>query len=252
MRRTRVIPVLLIHKGGVYKTTQFKRHVYIGDPINAIRLFNDMEVDEIAILDIDASREKCSPDFKMIKELASEAFMPFAYGGGITSVKQAHSLLNCGIEKIIINNYLHSDPHIISKCASEIGSQSVVVSIDVKKQLLGSEKVYVYVSKKTIVQTPVDFAEEAEFMGAGELLINSVDLDGTMSGMDIGLIKSITDKVNIPVIACGGAGTLEHLRAAEQNGASAIAAGSMFVFHGRQRGVLINYPNEKQLQEYLN
>ena len=251
MRRTRVIPVLLIHKGGVYKTTKFAKPVYIGDPINAIRLFNDMEVDEIAVLDVDASKNGSSPDFGLVGELASEAFMPFAYGGGITSIDQVQAILQYGIEKIVINHAFLDDYRFISKCADDIGRQSLVVSIDCKKKIMGGYGVFDHVSGKNLKMDVLEVINCAEEAGAGEILINSVDRDGTMSGIDNDLVKLVTDSVSVPVIACGGAGSLEHLQAAEQNGASAIAAGSMFVFKGKQRGVLINYPNEEQLRAFL-
>lgn len=252
MRRTRVIPVLLIHQGGVYKTTKFNKPIYIGDPINAIRLFNDMEVDEIAVLDIDASKHNRGPNFEMIEMLASEAFMPFAYGGGISTTSQAGAVLRCGIEKIILNHAIQDNTALISKCAGEIGSQSIVASIDYKKTIFGGIKCFDHVVGQTIdSKSVVDFAHDAEKAGAGEILLNSVDRDGTMSGLDVKLLEAIAASINVPIIACGGAGKLEHLSEAEQCGASAIAAGSMFVFHGKQRGVLISYPSETNLRKYL-
>lgn len=251
MRRTRIIPVLLIHQGGVYKTRKFKEPTYIGDPINAIRLFNDMEVDEIAVLDIDASKHNRGPNIEMIEMLSSEAFMPFAYGGGISTPRQACAVLQCGIEKIIINHAIQDDTALISQCAEEVGSQSVVASIDYKKVVFGGIKRFNHVAGRTIDESVVNFAIEAEKAGAGEVLLNSVDRDGTLSGLDIELLKVIAASVSVPIIACGGAGKLEHLSEAEQCGASAVAAGSMFVFHGKQRGVLISYPSEARLRKHL-
>jgi imidazole glycerol-phosphate synthase subunit HisF len=251
MRRTRVIPVLLIHKGGVYKTTKFSKPVYIGDPINAIRLFNDMEVDEIAILDIDASKEGRVPNFDLIKELTSEAFMPFAYGGGITSIDQVRAILQYGVEKVVINRAFYTDESFVARCAEDIGRQSIVVSIDCKKKLLGGKGVFDHVSGKYMNLDLGKVLVDAEKAGAGEILINSVDRDGTMAGIDHDLVSMAAKSVTIPIIACGGAGSLEDLKMAEQQGASAIAVGSMFVYKGKQRGVLINYPTENQLRTYL-
>ena len=251
MRRTRVIPVLLIHNGGVYKTKNFREPVYIGDPVNAIRLFNDLEVDEICVLDIDATKENRAPDFEMIRELTSEAFMPFSYGGGIASTDQASQILQCGVEKIILNHYVMTHPELISQCALKFGSSSVVVSIDYSKNFFGRERVFDYVGRKKLKTTVLDTAILAEQQGAGEILINSVDKDGLMLGLDYSMIEQISRSLSIPLIACGGAGSLDHLRKAEEAGCSAIAAGSIFVFYSQQKGVLINYPTEAELREFL-
>lgn len=252
MRRTRLIPVLLIHQGGVYKTSKFKSPVYIGDPINTIRLFNDMEVDEIVVLDIDASKDNREPNYEMFEELASEAFMPVGYGGGIKSVEQAKRILNSGVEKVIINHAAQSSGELIAECASRFGSQSVMASIDYAKKLLGGWKQYDHVTGKLLMLSPLDAAENAEKMGAGEVLLSCVDRDGCMQGLDVELIQEASRRLEIPIVACGGAGTLEHLQQAEAAGASAIAGGSMFVFRGKQRGILISYPNEAQLRQYLS
>lgn len=251
MRRTRIIPVLLIYRDGVYKTRKFKNPVYIGDPINAIRLFNDLEVDEIIVLDIEASKQEKAPDYKMIEELTSEAFMPFAYGGGIKTVDHARKILQCGIEKVVLNHAIQNSGNLITKCSQQFGSQSVVASIDYKKKMFGGNNHYDHVSKKTLKTSVVDAALTAEQAGAGEILINSIDRDGLMTGLDVETIQSVSNVVNVPLVACGGAGNLEHLQEAAQMGASAIAAGSMFVFHGKQRGVLINYPKEANLRQYI-
>ena len=251
MRRTRLIPNLLIHRGGVYKTSKFKNPIYIGDPINAIRLFNDLEVDEIAVLDIDASKQGTTPNLEMIGELASEAFMPFAYGGGIQTTAQAHTILQCGIEKIILNHSVQNSPELIAECAAQFGSQSVVVSIDYKKRIFSGNGHFDHVSNKVLKNSVVEAAVVAERAGAGEILINSVDRDGLMVGMDVETIKAVSDQIGVPLIVSGGAGNLEHLKAAEEAGASAISAGSMLLFHGKQRGVLINYPKEAKLRQYL-
>jgi cyclase len=252
MRRTRVIPLLLIHRGGLYKTSKFKNPTYIGDPINAIHLFNSMEVDEIIVLDIDASKHKRDPNYEMLEELVSEAFMPFSYGGGITQVEQAKKILQCGIEKVILNHAVQENFDLITKCAEQFGSQSVVVSIDYKKKMFGDSVRFDHVNGRFLKKEVVQSAIISEKFGAGEILINSVDRDGVMAGLDIKMIKKVSDAVNVPLIACGGAGSLDHLQAAEQAGASAIAAGSMFVFYGKQKGVLINYPEESIIRKYLN
>lgn len=251
MRRTRVIPVLLIHQGGVYKTKKFKRPIYVGDPINAIRIFNDLEVDEIIVLDIDATKNDKTPDFKIIGELASESFIPFSYGGGIRSVEHAKMVLQCGVEKIVLNHSVQKSTDLITECAASIGSQSVVVSIDYTKNFFRGNICFDYISGTVLENNVIDAAVNAEQAGAGEIFLNSVDRDGLMNGMDIDVIKNIADSINVPFIACGGAGILDHLKDAEQAGASAIAAGSMFVFYGKQKGVLINYPKEAQLCKYL-
>jgi len=252
MRRTRVIPILLIHKGGLYKTSKFKNPTYIGDPINAIHLFNSMEVDEIIILDIDASKHKRSPNYGMLEGLVSEAFMPFSYGGGITQVEQAKKVIQCGIEKIVLNHAVQKNVDLITKCAEQFGSQSVIVSIDYKKKMFGDNVCFDHVNDRYLKKKVVQSAIISEKFGAGEVLINSVDRDGVMAGLDVKMIKKVSDVVNIPLIACGGAGSMDHLQAAEQAGASAIAAGSMFVFYGKQKGVLINYPEESIISKYLN
>jgi cyclase len=252
MRRTRLIPVLLIHRGGVYKTTKFKNAVYIGDPINTIRLFNDMEVDEITVLDIDASKERREPNYELLEELASEAFMPLGYGGGIRTVEQAKRILNSGVEKIIINHAAQSSVELIPECASRFGSQSVMVSIDYVRKLLSGRRQFDHVTGKLLRLSPIDAAEIAEKMGAGEVLLNCVDRDGCMQGLDVELIQEASPRLEIPIVICGGAGTLAHLHQAETAGVNAIAGGSMFVFRGKQRGILINYPNEAQLRQYLS
>ena len=196
MRSTRVIPVLLIHKGGVYKTKRFKKPVYIGDPINAIRLFNDLEVDEIVILDVDASKHNNPPNFEFIEELASEAFMPFSYGGGIKTVDQAKNIFQLGIEKIVLNHAVQNNYKLIIECADKFGSQSIVVSINYKKKLFNGEMCYDHVSNNTLKINVIDAVIAAEKAGAGEIIINSVDRDGLMAGLDVDLIKELSAIVN--------------------------------------------------------
>lgn len=252
MKRVRVIPVLLIKGNGLYKTIRFKAPNYIGDPINAIKIFNSKEVDEIIVLDINASKEGTKPNYKLVEEMASECFMPLGYGGGIKTLDDAKRIFNAGVEKVILNSIVNYNPELIGSIASLYGSQSVVVSIDVKKSFFG--KKYVYVSSGSVCtnKVPLDFAIESVNRGAGELIIQSIDRDGKRNGYDIDLIKEISSKVNIPVVACGGANSVNDFYAAvKDGGASAVAAGSMFVYKGSIKSILINYPDQKALIENL-
>jgi len=252
MLSTRVIPVLLLSGKGLVKTMQFSKPVYIGDPLNAVKVFNDKEVDELIFLDIQASKKNIAPDYYLIESIASECFMPVCYGGGITSVEQVRRILNMGIEKVSINNQLLNSSDLIGEAASVFGSQSIVASIDVKKKITGSRRVYSHINGKTTSYDPVEYAMNIEKQGAGELLVTSVDRDGMMNGYDIELLKGIAANVNIPVIACGGAGNLSHFKEARDSaGVSAVAAGSMFVFHGKHKAVLLSYPEQKELKKYL-
>jgi len=249
----RAIPCLLLHKGGLYKTVQFKKHNYIGDPINAVKIFNEKEVDEIIFLDIDATVKKREPDYGMIEDIASECFMPLCYGGGIKTIDQMKRLFSLGIEKISLSSIAVEKPEIVSKAAKIFGSQSVVVTVDVKKSKFGSVNVFTHNGKIKTGFKPVDFVKYMEEMGAGEIVVNSIDNDGMMKGYDLELLKMITSSVNIPVVALGGAGKIEDLGSAiNQGNASAAAAGSMFVYHGPLRGVLINYPKYEDIQKIFN
>jgi len=245
----RIIPVLLLKNNGLYKTTKFKDPKYIGDPINAIKIFNEKEVDEMVFLDIVASREAKEPNFEMLKDIASECFMPLCYGGGISSVEMIREILNIGVEKVSINSQAVRNPNLINKAANFFGSSTIVVSIDVKKNFFGKYEVFINDGKEKTSLNPVDWAKEVESRGAGELMINSIDKDGTMSGYDFNLIKSITSEVNIPVIAVGGAAsTNDFVKIVKESEASAAAAGSYFVFQGKHRAVLITYPSQKELK----
>ncbi len=248
MLRSRVIPCLLLKNRGLVKTIKFKNPTYVGDPINAIRVFNEKEVDELIFLDIEASARNKKPGLDLIDDIASECFMPFCYGGGIDSIVDIRKIFGLGAEKVSINTTAINEPSFVREAADEFGSQSIVVAMDVKETFLKKRKVYVHATRKAIPKDPVEYAVEMQKMGAGELLVNSVDRDGTMRGYDIELLKRITSAVDIPVIACGGAGTIEHLVVAiREGGASAVAAGSMFVFYGKHRAVLINYPPYEKL-----
>jgi len=243
VHRARVIPCLLIRGNGLVKTRKFKDPVYVGDPVNAMRIFSEKEVDEIVLLDIDASREGREPNYELIAEMAGEAFMPAAYGGGIRNLDQVRRLIRAGIEKVVINTAATESTDVIRAAADVFGNQAVVGAVDVKRTILGGYRV---VAKSATVEIKAGLEEHVQNLiaaGVGEIFVNSVDRDGMMEGYDLHLIRSVTQIVNVPVIACGGAGTVDHLsQAVREGGASAVAAGSMFVFHGKRRAVLINYP----------
>ncbi len=252
MIQARVIPALLLKGQGLVKTVKFKAPKYLGDPINVVRIFNDKEVDEIVLLDITATPEKRGPHFEMLRNIASEAFIPLAYGGGIRSMNDVHTLLGIGIEKLILNTSSVENPVLVREIADHAGSQAVVVSIDVKKNFLGKHEVFTHSGQKKTVLDPLKHAVEMEKMGAGEILINSIDRDGMMQGYDIDLVRKVADAVSVPVVACGGAGNLDHVAKVIKVGhASAAAAGSIFVFQGPLRGVLISYPSHQELKELL-
>lgn len=248
MKRVRVIPALLIRNGGLVKSVKFKNHKYVGDPINAVKIFNDKEVDEILILDISATAEKRGPNMQQIRDIASEAFMPLGYGGGITTLEQIRELVSSGVEKAVLNTSAFDNPELVRQAADYIGSQSIVVSIDVKKNFLGKYKVYVNNGSRNTGLDPVDFARQMEAAGAGELLLNSIDRDGTFSGFDTALIETVARQVNIPVVAVGGASSVQNLAEAIHHGASAVSAGSLFIFQRPHRAVLISYPSQKELR----
>jgi cyclase len=252
MLRTRVIPCLLLKGEGLVKTVRFRKPVYVGDPINAIRIFNDKGVDELMLLDISASREGRGPPLQTIRDFASECFMPVAYGGGIRSLDDARAVLALGIEKIVVNTSALRRPELVTEISREFGAQATVVCIDASRRLLGGYEVMsVGATAKTGLK-PVEHALSMVELGAGEIVINSIDRDGTQSGYDLELVRSVADAVPVPVIACGGAGSLKDFRAAVVDGhASAVAAGSMFVFHGKHRAVLISYPERAELEMAL-
>jgi cyclase len=245
MLRTRVIPCLLLKGNGLVKTIKFKNPTYIGDPINAIKIFNDKEVDELVFLDITASKEKKGPNFKLISEITTECFMPLGYGGGITTIEQIEKLFNLGVEKVILNSITHTQPELIKKATDIFGSQSIVASIDVKKHWLTKKQaVYSLSGEQSTGYSPIDYAKKMEDAGFGEIIINSIDQDGTMSGYDLALIEAVSKSVKVPVVALGGAGSIDDLLLAKKAGASAVAAGSLFVFQKAHRAVLITYPGE--------
>lgn len=251
MIRPRVIPALLLKGQGLVKTVKFKDPKYLGDPINIVKIFNDKEVDELIFLDITATNEKRCPPFEMLGKITSECFMPLGYGGGIRSLDDVKTLLGLGIEKVILNTAAVERPELVTEAAGYAGSQAVVISMDVKRGLLGKYEVFTHSGTKAAGLDPIRHAQEMEKRGAGELFVNSIDRDGVMQGYDLDLVRRAAEAVGIPVIACGGAGNAQHLAEAIQAGASAAAAGSMFVFQGPLRGVLISYPSQAELRRVL-
>ncbi|MBL7698719.1 MAG: imidazole glycerol phosphate synthase subunit HisF [Chitinophagaceae bacterium] len=247
----RVIPCLLLHKGGLVKSVKFKDYKYVGDPINAVKIFNEKEADEISIIDISATAERRSPNYSLINEIVSEAFMPVAYGGGVCEPDQLKKIFQSGVEKIIVNKSAHTTPQLISEGAKLFGSQSIVVSIDVKKTMFKGHRVFTDNGKNDTGLSPSSFAKQMESMGAGEILLNSIDRDGTYKGYDHELIYSVSHAVSIPVVAVGGASSLDDFRIARESGASAVAAGSMFVFKRPHQAVLINYPSQQEFDKTL-
>ena len=245
--RPRIIPVLLIDDRDLIKTKQFTNPIYLGDPVNAVKIFNIKGIDEMTVLDVSATKRGVEPDFDFLQDIASQAFMPLSYGGGIKKLEQIHRLISIGYEKVVINTEFVKHPQLIVDAVNFAGSQSIVVSIDAKKTSTG----YVCVisdGDEIIEKTPVEMAIEAERLGAGEIILNSIDRDGMMAGYDIALVNEVANSVNIPVTACGGAGGIIDLKDVLHKGnAHAAAAGSMFVFYGRLKAVLINVPSEDEL-----
>lgn len=251
MKRIRIIPVLTVQGRKLVKTVQFKKPNYIGDPINAIKIFNDKEVDEIAVLDITASKEGREPNYNLIEEMAGECFMPLAYGGGINTFGQAQKVFSLGVEKIILNSTLRNGPEIISKIASVYGNQSVVVSVDIRKSMFGKRDMY-YLSGGTRAGKPyLELISEFVKAGAGEIILQDIDREGTFAGYNTALIAEVSGSIPVPVIALGGANSVADMRSAVLEGkASAVAAGSFFVYaNNDSRSILINYPSQQILEE---
>lgn len=247
MLRPRVIPVLLLGGEKLIKTVRFSDPIYVGDPRNAVKIFSDKMADELVLLDIGATPEGRGPRFGLIEEIASEAFMPIAFGGGIRSVEDAVRIISIGVEKVVVGTRAVQEPHLLRELTEVVGSQSVVACIDVLATESGHE-VRTSSGRHLCGSSPVSLATRFQAEGAGELLINSIDRDGTMSGYDLDLVKAITQRVTIPTVACGGAGSLDDLRAVLEAGASGAAAGSLFLFHGRRRAVLISYPQQRDFE----
>jgi len=250
MFRPRVIPVLLLKGYGLVKTIKFDNERYIGDPINAVKIFNDLEADELVFVDINATNENRSIDLDLVKKIGDEAYMPFAVGGGIKSTDVIKKLLGAGAEKVIINSAAFTKPNLVKESSERFGSQSIIVSIDIKKSILGNYSIY---SNSGNIKQKIElqkFLVNMQEAGAGEIMINLINNDGLMEGYDIKLIKEVSDTVTIPVIACGGAKDISDLADAYYNGnASAVAAGSLFVYHGARKAVLINYPDKSELEK---
>ncbi|ADJ65673.1 imidazole glycerol phosphate synthase subunit HisF [Herbaspirillum seropedicae] len=252
MLRTRVIPALLLQHESLVKTQRFSTFDYVGDPCNTVRIFNELEVDELFFLDIAASREKKGPNLQLLADIANECFMPLGYGGGIRSLDDARSVFSIGFEKVAVNTHALENPSLISEIATEYGSQAVVVSVDVKGGVLGGQTVRSHSGRHNTGRDPVAWAQEAERLGAGELFLTAIDREGTWSGFDIDLVKKVTDAVSIPVIAHGGAGSLSDIRkVVKQAGASAVALGSMVVYQKQGNGILVHFPETKELEATL-
>lgn len=252
MFRPRIIPVLLLRNKGLVKSIKFKNHRYIGDPINAVKIFNDLKADELFFLDILASKENRIISLEFVKNVGEEANMPFAAGGGITTLEHIKAIIAAGAEKVVINTKAACEPDFIRAASETFGSSTIVVCIDVKKKILGREQTWILGGNKPTGFEPVEFAQLIEDKGAGEIIIQSIDRDGTMQGYDIALIRKISEAVRIPVVALGGAGNIKHLNQAYREGfANGLAAGSMFVYHGARNGILINYPEKDEIFKTL-
>lgn len=249
MYHNRLIPCLLLDDGKLVKTSGFRRPVYVGDPLNAVKIFNDKEVDELIFLDINASRKKRHPDFGYLAKIAEQCFMPLCYGGGVASLEDIRELFRIGFEKISINTAAYQNINLISEAVKVYGSQSIVGAIDVGKNFWGRNVVRIINGTKNTRLDPVDYARKLEAAGVGEIFLNSVTHDGTMTGYDYELISEISGMVGVPVVACGGAGQLQDCKKAIDSGASAAAAGSIFVFWGINKAVLINYPGSNKTRE---
>jgi len=245
MLRPRVIPCLLVHNKGLVKTVKFKSPKYVGDPLNAVKIFNEKQADELIVLDIDASAKNAEPDYALIEKLANQSRMPLCYGGGIKKVEQALKILSLGIEKVALSSGAIENPNLVNEISKRTGSQSVVVVLDVKKKLFGgSYDVCTHNGSKKSKESLLDFALKMENAGAGEIVLNSIDNDGVMKGFDLKLIELVKSKLSIPLTVLGGAGSLSDIRTViEKFGIIGVAAGSLFVFKGVYKAVLINYPS---------
>lgn len=253
MLRTRIIPCLQLIDQSLVKTVKFKKHNYIGDPINTVRIFNELEVDELCFLDIRATIEKREPNLRILAEIANECFMPLSYGGGLRNFETVSKIFSIGFEKVVINSFAIENPEFITVLTEHYGNQSVIGSIDIKKTLLGKYQVYTKDGTEKTKLDPVEWAIELEKRGVGELLVTSMDKDGTWDGFELEIIKSIAENVKVPVIANGGAGKLDDIAdAVKKARASAVALGSMVVYQKKDMGVLVNFPDKIQLEHALN
>lgn len=243
----RIIPTLLISNGKLVKTVNFGNKIYVGDPINAIKIFNDKEVDELILIDIDASKTKSQINYKLVEDCASECFMPLCYGGGIKNIDDATHLFSLGIEKICIQSSYFNDPNLLTELSSKYGSQAIVVSLDFKKNIFGNYNIINSSNGSVIKKNLNELLSELTELGAGEILMNVINNDGKMSGMDLEMINKITSNTSLPLIALGGVGSLFDIKNAFMNGASAVSAGSFFVFNGPHKAVLITYPKQNEI-----
>jgi cyclase len=251
MLRPRIIPCLLLHDKGLVKTVNFNSPKYIGDPINAVRIFNEKEVDELAFFDIDATAHNKEPDYILIEKLANQSRMPLCYGGGVKTVEQAQKIFGLGIEKIALSSAVIQNPKLVTQIADRVGAQSVIVVLDIKKKLLGGYEIYTHNGKKSTGINPIEFAKELEALGAGEIIINSIDQDGVMKGFDLNLIDKIAETISIPLTVLGGAGSMSDIeKVVKKHGVIGVAAGSLFVFKGIYKAVLINYPDKSEKDSF--
>jgi cyclase len=252
MMRIRIIPCLQLANERLVKTVKFKIRHYIGDPVNTIKIFNDLEVDELCFLDITASSEKRNPNLNLLSQLADECFMPLLYGGGINTFSKAKEIFSIGFEKVVINTAAVKNPQFIKQLSENYGSQAVIAAIDVKTNFLGKYEVFTNNGTEKIAMNPFEWAQQLQHLGAGEILLTSIDRDGTWSGYDLNITRKLSDTLSIPVIANGGAGNVTHVSEAVQKGhASAVGLGSMLIFQKKNMGVLINYP-AKELNEVMH
>ena len=251
MLNNRIIPCLQLIGDSLVKKVKFDKHDYIGDPINTVRIFNELEVDELCFLDISATTEKRKPNLKVLKEIANECFMPLSYGGGIENIQTVHEILSIGFEKIILNTSAFENPKLITEIVDQFGSQSLIISIDVKKNLFGKYSIYTNCGKIKQKIDPIEWAKSVEKLGAGELLITSMEREGTWQGYDIAILNQISNSVNIPIIANGGAGNVDHIiDVFENTEIAAVAVGSMLVYQAKGLGVLVNFPDKKKLERW--
>lgn len=243
MLRPRVTPCLLVQNRGLVKTVRFGEPKYVGDPLNAVRIFNEKEVDELIVLDIDASVQGREPDYDLIRNLASESRMPLCYGGGVTTVDQVERLVELGVEKVALSSVVTTKPDVVPRMTEAVGSQSIVVVLDVKRAGAGEYRTWIHNGTRPTGQNAIEAAQRIAALGVGEIVINSIDHDGTMAGYDLPLISAIWERTTVPITALGGAGSLDDIRALFRKfGIIGAAAGSLFVFKGTYRAVLINYP----------
>jgi len=251
MLKTRIIPTLLLKNRGFYKGVKFKNHQYVGDPINTIKIFNDKEVDEIVIFDIEASKKNKEIDFEYLKEVVSEAFMPLGYGGGIKSVEDARKLFSIGIEKVILNTNAILNFDLIKELVDIFGSQSVVFCLDVKKNIFGKRNIFIKSGTQKVKFSTIEIALKMQELGVGEIILNNIDRDGTFEGYDLDLIKEVSAKLDIPLIVSGGARNLNDFKLAKEAGAHSCAAGSMFIYHMPHRAVVISYSKYEDIRKVL-